>query len=352
MNHKSNKSLESIYTLHFVLITMNNRPHTDIRSLPPNGYVEGVYSIMNPQIGTTRAGKPFLKCLLRDATGEIAARQWTFDESIFPDLGSTGFVWAAGHTQLYNGHLQLIVEQIKPIKVDEDELASLLPSTTRDISEMFEEVKKILGTLNHPAVKALAEVYLTDEDLMNNFRQAPAAVSMHHAFIGGLLEHTLQLLNLAEVMLPLYPKLNRDIVMMGLFLHDIAKTSELTWAQGFDYTTEGNLIGHVVRGAILLQVKAALAAKQSGNRLPSDALRVLQHIIISHHGELEFGAAKLPSTPEAIFIAQLDNLDAKTAMGLSHCRPEVASMVESEGDFTDKVWALNTRLYKPDPLAE
>ena len=306
---------------------------------------------MNPQLGTTRAGKPYLKCLLRDATGEVTARQWTIDEDAFPQLGSTGFVWAAGHTQVYNGQLQLIVEQIKPVQVGQEELAALLPSTNRDINEMFTEVTSLLGSLKHPAIKALADIYLADEDLMSSFRQAPAAVSMHHAYIGGLLEHTLQLLNLAEAMLPLYPRLNRDIVLMGLFLHDLAKTTELTWEKGFDYTADGNLIGHVVRGAIWLQVKAALAGKQSGNRLPSEALRVLQHIIISHHGEPEYGAAKLPSTPEAIFVAMLDNLDAKTEMALAHSRPDPAPTLAIEGDFTDKVWALGTRLFKPDPLA-
>ncbi len=331
---------------------MTATQHIDIRSLPPNGYVEGVYSVINPQIGTTRAGKGYLKCLLRDATGEIAARQWTFDEAAFGDLGSTGFVYAAGHTQLYNGQMQLIVEQIRPVQVDEEELAALLPSTTRDIDEMFAEVAKMMGGLEHPAMKALADVYLADEDLMRSFRQAPAAVSMHHAYIGGLLEHTLQLLTLAESMLPHYPRLNRDLVLMGLFLHDMAKTTELTWEKGFDYTADGNLIGHVVRGAIWLQVRAAMAGKQSGHRLPPDALRVLQHIIISHHGEPEYGAAKLPSTPEAIFVAMLDNLDAKTEMALTHARPHIRPEVETGGEFTDKVWALGTRLFRRDPLGD
>ena len=330
---------------------MATRPHTDLRTLPANTYVEGVYSLINPQMGTTRAGKAYLKCLLRDATGEVVARQWSFDEGAFGTLSSAGFVWAAGHTQLYNGQVQFIVEQIKPVQVDEEELASLLPTTTRNIDEMFQELSKILGTLKHPAIKALADVYLADGELMAGFRRSPAAMILHHAFIGGLLEHTLQLLKLAEAILPMYENLNRDLVLMGLFLHDLGKTAELTWEKGFDYTTDGNLIGHVVRGAIWLQVKAAIAAKQSGHRLPSDALRVLQHIILSHHGEPEYGAAKLPSTPEAIFIAILDNLDAKTHMALVNARPDQGPAVGSRGDFTDKLWALGTRLYRPDPLA-
>jgi 3'-5' exoribonuclease len=325
------------------------RPHTDIRSFSPNAYVEGVYSLINPQIGTTRAGKPYLKCLLRDATGEVVARQWSFDESTFGDLSSAGFVWAAGHTQVYNGQIQFIVEQVKPVDVDDDDLAALVPTTRHDIDEMFQEVRTILGTLVHPAMKALADVYLADDELMAGFRRCPAASTLHHAYIGGLLEHTLQLLKLAEAMLPLYSGLNRDLVLMGLFLHDLGKTAELSWERGFDYTTEGNLVGHVARGVIWLQVKAAIAAKQSGQRLPADALRVLQHIILSHHGELEHGAVKVPSTPEAIFVSMLDDLDAKTAMALANAerdRPDVG------GDFTDRVWALNTRLYRRDPLKE
>ena len=331
---------------------MSPRDHTDIRSFPSSGYVEGVYCIINPQIGTTRTGKPYLKCLLRDATGEIVARQWSLDERAFGELSEARFVWAAGHIQLYNGQVQFIVEQVKPVEVGEDELADLLPTTSGNIEEMFVEVRERLGTLEHLAMKALADVYLADDQLMASFRRAPAAVSLHHAYIGGLLEHTLQLLRLADVMLPLYPGLNRDIVLMGLFLHDLGKTAELKWEQGFEYTAEGNLIGHVVRGVIWLQVKAAIAAKQSGHRLPPDGLRVLQHIVLSHHGELEHGSAKPPSTPEAVFVAMLDNLDAKTAMALAHARPPTPAGTGAGGEFTDKIWALGTRLYRPDPLAQ
>jgi 3'-5' exoribonuclease len=306
-----------------------SRPHTDIRSFAPSAYVEGVYSIINPQVGVTRAGKSYLKCLLRDATGEVVTRQWSFDETALPELSSAGFVWAAGHTQLYNGQVQFIVEQIKAVEVDEEELAALIPSTTGNIDEMFQEARALLGTLDHPAMKALADVYLGDDELMA----------------------TLQLMKLADVMLPLYPDLNRDLVLMGLFLHDLGKTVELSWEKGFDYTAEGNLIGHSVRGVIWLQFKAAVAAKQSGVRLPAAALRVLQHIIISHHGQLEHGAAKLPSTPEAIFVSMLDDLDAKTAMGLSNAERDRPAALEA-GEFTDKVWALGTRIFRRDPLKE
>jgi 3'-5' exoribonuclease len=325
--------------------------HTDLATLEANAYVQGVYSLINPQIGTTRNGKPYLKCLIRDASGEVAARQWSFDDGDIGALSATGFVYIAGHTQLYNGQVQLILEQIESREVSENEIASLLPTTKRNIDEMFSEVKSILESLEHPAMRALADAYLNDEDLMTNFRFAPAAMSLHHAWIGGLLEHTLQLLKIAEVTLPLYPHLNRDIVMMGLFLHDLAKTSELTWERGFGYTDDGNLIGHVVRGVIWLQFKSAVAGRDSGERLPTEALRVLQHIIISHHGKPEFGAAKIPATPEAIFVSQLDDLDAKTQLALTLTRDERSE--NDTAEFTDKIWALDSvRLYKRDPLSQ
>ncbi len=331
---------------------MTTVDHKDIRNLRPNEYIDGVYAVVNPQLGMTRAGKPFLKCLLRDATGECPARQWTVDESVVSEIGSTGFVWIAGHTQLYDEKIQVILEQIRPVTVDDEAIQRLLPSSSRDLDEMFEEVRSVLGTLEHSGMRALAEAYLTDEKLMNKFRHAPAAVSLHHAWIGGLLEHTSQLLRLADSMLPLYPQLNRDLVLVGLFLHDLAKTSELSWEKGFEYTTLGNLMGHVVLGSLLLERKLREVVTSSGAEVPARARVVLHHIILSHHNEPEFGAAKRPSTPEAIFVSMLDNLDAKTSMALAQTRGDTGPDAESTAEFTEKVWALDTRLYRPDPLAE
>jgi 3'-5' exoribonuclease len=216
---------------------------------------------------------------------------------------------------------------------------------------MFKDLVEILGTLKHPGMKALAQVYLDDAPLMTAFKQCPAAKSMHHAYLGGLLEHTLNLLKLASVVCPLYPKINRDIVMMGLFLHDLGKTRELIYDRAFSYTDRGELIGHIVDGAIMLHDRAQQVMRVTGQRLPKNAVMVLQHIILSHHGEPEFGAAKVPSTPEAIMVSQLDNLDAKTFISLAATRPNRATS-ELGGNFTEKQWALDTKLFRPDPLAE
>jgi 3'-5' exoribonuclease len=326
-------------------------PHVAIRDFQPNAYVNGTYALVNPQMGTTRAGKPFFKALIRDASGEAAIRVWTFEESSMPEVTRTGFVFVSGQTQHYNGQVQLIAETIRGVDVEQKDLARLLPVTKKDIGGMMDEVASMLRSMRHPGMLALAEAYLGSTQLMDRFRAAPAAVSVHHAYIGGLLEHTLQLMKLADHMLPLYPALNRDLVLMGLFLHDLGKTAELEWEKGFSYTTDGNLVGHVVRGAVWLQAMSAKAAAERGGALPPEALRVLMHMIISHHGELEHGAAKVPSTPEAMFVAMLDNLDAKVATSLVAAAREKGDSHEPGHEFSDKVWALDVRVYRPDPLA-
>ena len=146
---------------------------------------------------------------------------------------------------------------MEPVHVGPEELKNLLPSTTQSIDGMFQDVVELLGTIEHPGVKALADAYLADAALMSNFRTAPAATALHHAWIGGLLEHTSTLLKLADQMLPLYPQLSRDVVLLGLFIHDLDKTTELTWEKGFEYTAEGNLIGHLAAGATRLELMAA-----------------------------------------------------------------------------------------------
>jgi len=314
--------------------------------------LDGFFAISNAQLGRTRQDKPYLRCLISDKTGEVPGRMWSIDEGTFNRLPTEGFVWLQGETQPYQGELQLIIHQIDKYEPTPEEMRELLPSTKFDVGEMFTEVQTILGTLEHPAMKALAETYLADQHLMDEFRQAPAAKMMHHAYLGGLLEHTLNLMRLADVVCPLYPKINRDLVVMGLFLHDLGKTRELLYDRAFGYTDRGELVGHIVEGAIMLHDKAQQMMTTTGQRLPGGALTVLQHIILSHHGLLEYGAAKVPATPEAILVSMLDNVDAKTTIALDAARPDRASGFGLGGNFTQRQWALDTKLYRPDPLAQ
>jgi len=322
-----------------------------ISEMNPSERLEGAFSIANAQMGTTKNGKPYLRCLLGDASGQTSGRMWSINEQHFRRLPTDGFVWVEGETQAYQGELQIIIHTIDPIDPTPEQLRELLPSCARDPREMFDELVAILATLEHPSMKALADTYLADEHLMDALRTAPAAVRLHHAYLGGLLEHTLSLLKLADVVCPLYPSINRDIVVMGLFLHDLGKTRELIFDRGFGYSDRGELIGHLVEGAIMLHDKAQQMMTETGTRLPAGALTVLQHIIISHHERPEYGAAKVPSSPEAVLVSLIDNLDAKTVMALEAARPDRASLGLG-GNFTEKNWALGTKLYKPDPLKD
>ncbi len=319
-----------------------------IRDLQAAQNIDGVFAVQNCQLGKTKNGKPFIKCLLADKTGRTPGRMWNTTEEQFATLPTDGFVWIAGQTQPYQGEMQIIIQDIRPYEPSASDLTELLPSTEYDIDQMFTEVLGLLQSLEHPAIKELANRYLEDGVLMDKFCKAPAAMTLHHAYLGGLLEHTLGLMKLANVFCPLYPKLNRDIIMFGLFLHDLGKSEELTWENGFGYSEDGQLIGHIARGAIMLQEKAK-ACQEAGTKVPDAILRVLIHIILSHHGVPEFGALKIPATPEAIAISILDNLDAKLNMAVAATRCDNGKPADLGGDFTEKVWALDTKLYRPDP---
>ncbi len=321
---------------------------TLIRDLQPNQFIDAVFMMNNCQLGTTRNGKPFLKCLLSDRTGRLAARMWSCPEDLFNTLPCDGFVWVAAQTQPYQGEIQLIVQQIKPVEPRPEELTELLAASEHDPNDMFDELTDRLESIEDQSLYYLAQAYLGDQELMAKFKLAPAAQMLHHAYLSGLLEHTLNLIRLADVICPLYPKLNRDVITIGLFLHDLGKCSELKWETGFSYSEDGNLVGHIARGVIWLEQKAK-QAEAAGHPLSPTMLRVLHHIILSHHGRPEYGALKVPATPEAILIHLIDNIDAKMNISLALTRDENLPVTENDDGFTEKIWSLETRLFKPDP---
>jgi len=321
---------------------------TLIVDLKPNELVDDIFALQNCQLGMTRGGKPYLKCLLGDRSGRTPGRMWNATQELFDTLPTDGFVHLEGQTQPYQGEMQIVIQKICSVEPTDEELTGLLPTTKHDIDQMFSEVSQRLSTIKHPALAALAQQYLNDQDLMQKFRRAPAAMTIHHAFIGGLLEHTLNVLRLADVLCPLYPQLNREIILFGLFIHDLGKCVELTWEMGFSYSEDGQLVGHIARGVVWLQEKAKACAS-SGTIVPEPILRVLCHIILSHHGKVEFGALKVPATPEAIAVNLIDNVDAKLQIALEATGRQAGLDQQLGGHFTEKVWALDTRLYRPDP---
>ena len=332
---------------------MTTADRVTIDHLQPAQHIAGVYAVQNLQLGSTKAGKPYLKMLIADKTGRTPGRMWSTTEEQYHSLPTDGFVYLEGQTQPYQGEMQIIVNMIRAHDPTDQELMELLPATKYDVDEMFGRVIALLQSIEHPAVKCLIDRYLEDGELMQAFCQAPAAQTLHHAYLGGLLEHTLSLMALADKMVSHYPGLSRDIVLMGLFLHDLGKCQELSWLEGFGYTTDGQLVGHIGRGAVLLNEKCKACEDpelgEGAMQVPAAIRQVLEHIIFSHHGVPEFGALKVPATPEAIFISNLDNLDAKMNMVMDAA--DRGKEPSSKGDFTEKIWALNTRIYRPDPTA-
>jgi 3'-5' exoribonuclease len=316
-----------------------------LRDCAPGDVVEDVFTVTNKQLAATATGKHYIKLFCSDRTGQMTARIWNATREMFASMPDSGFLRVRGRIENYQNNLQLIIEQMWAAKEGSFDIADLMPHTEKDVDQMAAKVKEICGTFRNKHLAALVKAYLDDGELWANFCRAPAAMNFHHAFIGGLLEHTLNAMEVADAVCKFYPKLNRDLVVSGIFLHDLAKTWELSYSSAFSYTDGGQLVGHIVKGAMWVEKKAEEAEKTLGEKIPRELIDVVQHIILSHHGEPEFGAARVPSTPEAIAVHVLENLDAKLMMALQLTRGEG---VASEANWTEWQKAFNGRLYRPD----
>lgn len=320
-----------------------------LRDANPGDLIDDVYVVSGKQLSTTSTGKQFIKAFVSDRTQQVVARIWNASRDMFNTMPESGFLRLRGRVENYQNNLQVIIEQMWPAKEGTYQISDLLPHTTKDIPAMCTKLNELLQSIQNRYVAAIVDAYLGDDALMKNFCRAPAAMSFHHAFLGGLLEHTLNAVEVADAIVRFYPGLNRDILLAGIFLHDIAKTWELAYETAFGYTDGGQLVGHVVKSALWLEEKAREAEKILGEPMPRQIVDVLQHIILSHHGLPEFGAAKLPSTPEAIAVHMIENMDAKLMMALSATRGEGGA--GCEGNWTEYLKSMGGRLYRPDVAA-
>jgi 3'-5' exoribonuclease len=261
---------------------------------------------------------------------------WNASKEIFSAMPDNGFVRLRGRVENYQNNNQFIIEQSWAARDGTFELTDLIPSTSKDVSQMCGRIHELCTSIQNRHLAAIIQAYLDDESLMNNFCKAPAAMSFHHAFLGGLLEHTLNAMEVADCICKFYPGLNRDLVLAGIFLHDIAKTWELTYEAAF---------GYIVKSALWVEDKAKHAAETLGEPIPRELVDVLQHIILSHHDKPEFGSPKTPATPEAIAVHQIENMDAKLTMALGTCRNDADA---GEGNWTEYMKAFGGKLYRPD----
>jgi 3'-5' exoribonuclease len=273
--------------------------------------VEDVFLVADKQLRANRNGNLYIQADLRDRTGIINARLWNAGEPLFRSFDVGDFVRARGKIQLFQGALQLILAGLERVDSGAVDLTDFLPHTTQDVGVLLQRFKDMLRKIGDPHLRALMECFLMDDTFIRGFSDVPAGVRNHHAYVGGLLEHVVTLLDAAERLLPLYPGVDRDLVLVGVFLHDAGKVRELTCKKAFAYTDEGQLVGHITIGVELVTEKVVEAAKLTGEPFPEELLLRVKHMILSHHGQLDFGSPVVPMTPEAIFLASLDNLDAK-----------------------------------------
>ncbi|GAI80824.1 unnamed protein product [marine sediment metagenome] len=314
--------------------------HKFINQIEPGEAIDDIYIVRDPILRSTARGDLYIAMFLLDRSGQLNGRMWQATETIYKALPKPGFVHIQGRSELYQNNLQIIINNISVVDASKIQIDDFLARTDKDTKQMFEEVTKIVGRIKNPHLKTLVGEFMADAELMEKFRNAPGGMKLHHNYIGGLLEHTHNMLRVAVAILPLYPQVQADLVLAGIFLHDIGKTEELSYDMAFTYTDSGQLIGHVVKSLLMINQKAD-ALKAKGTQIEQTVMDALGHIILSHHGQYDFGSPKLPATAEAFMVYYIDDLDAKIG--------QVTVAIDS--DLSDSNWtawknALQTRLYR------
>jgi 3'-5' exoribonuclease len=321
-----------------LLVSMKDIYIADLATFDEGKPFDGFFIVLAKQQRTTKTNKPYLNLILGDKTGQLEGRVWEpGDPRIAKAFEKGDVVKARGSASRFDDRLQMKIDQLRLAQTGEVDKSDLLPSTTYDVAVLWSQLLASVDSVTNPDLKRLLTTILADPAISAAYREAPAARQLHHAWLGGLLEHVVSLLTLADRVAAHYPLLDRDLLLTGVVLHDIGKIRELSWTIGFDYTIEGTLLGHIQMGIDLVEKTIA--------SLPGfpDRLRTLVlHMILSHHGKLEFGSPKLPMIPEALVLNFVDDLDAKMQAVSSEFDK---SMREGNGpdELTGKVWSLDNR---------
>ena len=269
--------------------------------------VASLFLVRVKEIRTSaRTGSSWLQLELADRTGTISAKMW----DNFVDLAATfeqdDIVQVRGRVKLYRGERELTLDQIVPATEREYELGDFLPHTKYDVNELHAQLTAAIAAMKNPWLKRLLSSVVEDPAITPRLKRAPAAMTMHHAYIGGLLEHVVSLIGLAAGVAAHYPELDGDLLLTGVVLHDIGKLDELRYARGIDYSDEGRLLGHITIGAALVRDKVKSIAG-----FPAPLATLVEHLILSHHGSYEFGSPALPQFPEAVALHFIDDFDSK-----------------------------------------
>jgi 3'-5' exoribonuclease len=258
------------------------------------------------QLRTKKDGTTFLSLRLSDRKGQCEAVMWENFEPLLDAFDAGDVVKVRARVSRYGGRLQLLISQLRRAAEHEYELSDFTPHTRFPIDELWQKLSGFANTIADTHLNALVKSFLDDPEIAKPLRAAPAAKSMHHAWIGGLLEHIVSLLGICDGAAAHYPQVNRDLLLTGAILHDIGKLAELRWGMTFDYTLEGQMLGHITLGIRMIEQKI-----ETIPNFPEKLRLLVEHLVLSHHGRYEFGSPKLPMTPEAILLHYLDDIDAK-----------------------------------------
>jgi 3'-5' exoribonuclease len=311
---------------------------TDLATFDESRIFSAFFLVLTRQQRMTKSNKPYLNLILGDKTGQVEARIWDLtDARIAKDFERGDIVKIRGCVSRFDDRLQVKIDQLRKSEAGEVEKADLLPCTTCNVDELWQKLLGFVESFTDPNLKLLMKTLLADSGLAQAYREAPAAKQLHHAWLGGLLEHVVSLLTLADRVAPHYPILHRDLLLTGVLLHDIGKVQELTWDIGFEYSIEGVLLGHIQMGMALVE--------KAIDRLPDFPPRLktlVLHLILSHHGKLEFGSPKLPMIPEALVLNFLDDLDAKM-QAMANEFERSAREGKGADEMTGRIWALDQR---------
>jgi len=307
--------------------------------LQPNQQIISIFLVQNKDIRQKKGGDPYLSLLLCDKTGEVDAKMWDNVAEVMDTFERDDFIRVKGQVLLHQNRLQVNIHKLQRVPEAEVNLADYFPASDRNPEEMFTELRGLLAGMANPHLKALVDVMLDDPEIARRYKLAPAAKTVHHAYLSGLLEHVLSMAHLAKMLAAHYKNIDVDLLMAGVVLHDIGKIYELHYERSFGYTTEGHLLGHIHMGVLMVGEKL-----RGLPDFPSKLRVLLEHLILSHHGQLEYGSPKVPLFPEALLLHHIDNLDSK----MESMRVSLYRDRQFEGHLTAYNSALERSVLKKD----
>jgi 3'-5' exoribonuclease len=282
-----------------------------------NKIVTSTFVVVAKQIKPKKTGEPYLALTLGDRTGQVEAKMWDNVEEVLEAFEQDDFLKVKGLINKYKQRFQLTIHKLRKLGDSEIEFADYLPKTTKDIDELWRTLSDLVSGFQNQHLKTLVQAFMADPEIAAAYRNAPAAKTLHHAYIGGLLDHVVSLFRSCDLISRNYPQINRDLLLTGAFLHDIGKIHELTYNRSFSYTTKGQLLGHMIIELEMLQAKLSHFPG-----FPEELKTLVEHLIISHHGQYDFGSPKLPMFPEALMLHYLDDLDSKMEAMRAHFERE------------------------------